>query len=158
MCLENARKSLLESIIFASLVYFSRVAEAVLNPPSPWRIDYSTGFNISQSFWTTRVKDALFERMKGGQRSPVILSSRNIPDGGNCFGRLFNYEKHFNFHVFIRSSKYESLHISPFMSFPLSGITNSQWPALQLAWLAKWIERCVRSSQRSGFHSRSSLN
>ena len=33
MCLENARKSLPESIIFASLVYVSRVAEAVLNPP-----------------------------------------------------------------------------------------------------------------------------
>ena len=32
-------------------------------------------------------------------------------------------------------------------------ITNSQWPSLQLAWIASWIERCVRSSQRLGFDS-----
>ena len=37
-------------------------------------------------------------------------------------------------------------------------ITNSQWLALQLAWLAQWIERCVRSSQRLGFYSRSRMN
>ena len=38
-----------------------------------------------------------------------------------------------------------------FMSFP-------QWPALQLAWLAQWIKRCVRLSQRSWFDSQSILN
>ena len=32
MCLENARKSLPENFIFASLVNVSRVAEAILNP------------------------------------------------------------------------------------------------------------------------------
>ena len=36
--------------------------------------------------------------------------------------------------------------------------SNSQWPALQLAWLAWWLERCVWSSQSSGFDFRASLN
>ena len=30
---------------------------------------------------------------------------------------------------------------------------NSQWLALQLGWLDQWMERCIRSLQRSGFHS-----
>ena len=53
-----------------------------------------------------------------------------------------------------------SLSISLFthMISTIGYITNSQWPALQLAWLAQWIERCVWSTQRSGFDSRSSLN
>ena len=37
-------------------------------------------------------------------------------------------------------------------------VANTQWPALQLAWLAQWIEHCTRSSQRSGSNSRSGLN
>ena len=37
-------------------------------------------------------------------------------------------------------------------------VTNLQWPALQLAWLAQWIEHCVRPSQKSWFDSQSSLN
>ena len=37
-------------------------------------------------------------------------------------------------------------------------VTNLQWPALQLAWLAQWIEHCVRPLQRSWFDSQSSLN
>lgn len=37
-------------------------------------------------------------------------------------------------------------------------IANSQLPALQLAWLAQWIERCVRASQRSGFDYRARLD
>lgn len=43
------------------------------------------------------------------------------------------------------------------MRWPDTTHGNSQWPALQLAWSAKWIERCIRSSQTSGFNLRSSL-
>ena len=47
------------------------------------------------------------------------------------------------------------------MSIPPSGILwthMTQWLALQLAWLAQWIEHCVWPMQRSGFDSQSSLN
>ena len=40
----------------------------------------------------------------------------------------------------------------------ISITTYSQWPTLQLAWWAQGIERCIRSSQRSGFDSQSRLN
>ena len=36
--------------------------------------------------------------------------------------------------------------------------TLSQRFALQLAWLAQWIEHCVQPMERSGFDSQSSLN
>ena len=45
---------------------------------------------------------------------------------------------------------YISIHVFSTIGY----ITNSRWPALHwLAWV--WIERCVRSSQRSRFDSRS---
>ena len=34
-----------------------------------------------------------------------------------------------------------------------NNITNSQWRAIQLAWLAHWVKHCVRSSKRSGTFS-----
>lgn len=37
-------------------------------------------------------------------------------------------------------------------------LTNSKWPGLQLAWLAQWIERCVRLSQKPGFDYRAQRN
>ena len=44
-------------------------------------------------------------------------------------------------------------HISIHVIFTIGYITNSQWPALQLPWLAQWIEHCVQSSQMPGFDS-----
>ena len=37
-------------------------------------------------------------------------------------------------------------------------LMNSQWPVLQLAWWAQWMELCIQSLQRSGFDFWSSLN
>ena len=37
-------------------------------------------------------------------------------------------------------------------------ITNSQWPALKLAWLAQWTDHSFQSLQRSGFDSQSSTS
>ena len=45
-----------------------------------------------------------------------------------------------------------------FPGFSLTVATLSQRFALQLVWLAQWIEHCVRPMGRSGFDSQSSLN
>ena len=37
-------------------------------------------------------------------------------------------------------------------------LMNLQWPVLQLAWWAQWMELCIQSLQRSGFDFWSSLN
>ena len=45
----------------------------------------------------------------------------------------FYCEDHVHFHMFIGTSKYVSFHISIHMISTIGYITNSQWPALQLA-------------------------
>ena len=53
------------------------------------------------------------------------------------------------------SSKYDLFHIFNFMSFPPSGILGTH-NGLLSSWLdslKEWIERCVRSSRRTGFDS-----
>ena len=71
---------------------------------------------------------------------------------------LFNFEDHFHFHIFTRSSKYESFSYSFYLCHFHHRVYYEEWLALQLAWLAWRIESCVRSSIRSGIDSRSSLN
>ena len=68
----------------------------------------------------------------------------------NTLGCSFHCEDHGHFHIFIRSPKQDSFHTCTrqFISFPPSGILRTQnTPALRLAWLVQWKERCNRSSQ-----------
>ena len=65
----------------------------------------------------------------------------------NHQGCSFNCKEHVRFQIFIHSSKYESFHTVMYTSIHVIStiryIRNSQWPALQLVWLALILDRAL---------------
>ena len=96
--------------------------------------------------------------MNNVSTKPEYYHSKKSPtNGGRHFQQFFQWSEIYEINHILN---WNTFHIFHFKSFPPSVIlpTHNGLLRLQLAWLAQSIEYCVRSSQRSGFHSRSSLN
>ena len=74
----------------------------------------------------------------------IIIFFVTIPQDPTCY-------------TYIKMTSFETLwdpgYANRISNLNENNITNSQWRAIQLAWLAHWVKHCVRSSQRSGTFS-----